>query len=128
MAERRLEREQRSLEMNVPNVEENLYVKSLRNRALPYETRLMTFDSQNITTKQPYTKLSPFDSKNIKTKQPNPRHSKPTKQNSYGVRPKVPPTQSSLKKLMNKSLLTYPLHCQLMKLNMNILSQSKLLG
>ena len=31
--------------MNVPYVEENLYVKSLWNRDMPYETRLITFDS-----------------------------------------------------------------------------------
>ena len=94
MAENRLEREQKRLatEMNVAYV----YVKSLRNGDIPYEARLTTFVSQNITTKQSYIKLSTFDSRNIKTKQPNPKHSKSTKQNSKGVRPKDPPTQSSL--------------------------------
>ena len=41
--------------------------------------------------------LSTFFSNNNKTKQPDPKHSKSTKQNSKGVRPKVPPRQSSLK-------------------------------
>ena len=50
MAESRLEREQRGLEMNVPYVQENFYVKLLRSKDIPYETRLMTFDHQNITT------------------------------------------------------------------------------
>ena len=47
-----------------------------------------------------------FDSKNIKIKQSDPKHSKSTKQNSKGVRSNVPPRQSSLKTLMDKSLLT----------------------
>ena len=44
MAESRLEREQRRLatKMNVPYVEEKLYAKNLRNRDMPYETRLLT--------------------------------------------------------------------------------------
>ena len=50
MAESRLQKELKRLptEMNVLYVKENLYVKSLRNRDIPHETRLMTFDSQNI--------------------------------------------------------------------------------
>ena len=55
MAESRLEREQK---MNVPYVEENLYVKSLWNRDIPYETQVTTFDIKNIKTKQPYPKHS----------------------------------------------------------------------
>ena len=92
------QRQQKRLatEMNLPYVE-NLYVKSLRNRDIPYKTRLTTFDSQNIKTKQPYTQLSTFDNKYIKTKQLDPRHSKSTKQNSKGVRPKVLPIHSSFK-------------------------------
>ena len=63
MADSRLEREQKRLEMKVPYVEENLYYKS----------------------------LSTFESKHIKTKQADPRHNKPTKQNSKAVRPNISP-------------------------------------
>ena len=94
MAESRLEREQRRLEMNIPYIEENIYVKSLMNRDIPHETSLMTFDGQNITTKLPKIPPSTFDSKNIKTKQPDPRHSKSTKPNS---KPNIPPRQCSMK-------------------------------
>ena len=101
MTESGLEREQRRLatEINVLYLEENLYLKLLRNRDIPYETRFMTFNSQNITTKQSYIQHSTFDSKNIKTKQPGPKYSKPTKLNSKGVRPEVLPRQSSLKNI-----------------------------
>ena len=46
MAESRWDREQKKLttEMNVPSIDENLYVKSLWNRDIPYETWLTTFD------------------------------------------------------------------------------------
>ena len=83
MAKCRLEKEQKRLatEMNVPYVESNVYVKSLQSRDISYETRLITFDSQNIK------------------KEPDPKHSKSTKQNSKGARPKVPPRQSTLKHL-----------------------------
>ena len=39
--------------MNVPLVDENLYVRSLRNRDIPYDTRPSTYDSQNRKTKKP---------------------------------------------------------------------------
>ena len=84
--------------MNIPYVDENLHLKSLQNRDISYKTRLNTFDSQIIKTKQLYTQHCTFDSKNIKTKQLNPRHSKTTKQNSKGVRLEVPPRQSNLKR------------------------------
>ena len=44
----RLDREYRRLvnDMNVQLVDENLYVRSLRNREIPYNTRLNTFDNQ----------------------------------------------------------------------------------
>ena len=53
MAESRLEREQKRLAtgMNVPYVEEYLYVKSLWNRNIPYETRPSTFESKKSKTK-----------------------------------------------------------------------------
>ena len=53
MAEGRLERDQKRLtaEMNEPYVEENLYVKSLQNRDIPYETWLTTFDSPEYQNK-----------------------------------------------------------------------------
>ena len=40
MAESRLDREQKRLntEMNLPSVDENLYVKSPQNQDIPYET------------------------------------------------------------------------------------------
>ena len=65
----RLDREHKRLatEMNVPPVDENLYVKSLWNRDIPYETWLSTFDNQNSKTKQPNTRLSTFDNQNSKT-------------------------------------------------------------
>ena len=69
------------MEMIVPPVDENLYVKSLQNRDIPNDTQCTTFDSQNS-----------------KTKQPDPRLSKSNKQNSKAVRPtQVPPRCSSLK-------------------------------
>ena len=68
----------------------------------------MTSDSQNITTKQPYTQLSTFDRKNIKANQPDPKHCKSTKQNSKGVRPKVPPRQSSLKNTHEQVASDFP--------------------
>ena len=41
MAESRLEREQKRLatEMNIPPVDENIYVKLLQNRDIPHETQ-----------------------------------------------------------------------------------------
>ena len=39
--------------MKVPPVDKNLYVMSLRNRDIPYETRFTTFDNQNSKTKKP---------------------------------------------------------------------------
>ena len=44
----KLEREQKWLatEMNVPYVEENLYLKSLQNKDISYETRLTSFESE----------------------------------------------------------------------------------
>ena len=68
--------------MNVPPVDENLYVKSLWNRDIPYKTWLGPFDSQNSKTKWPSTQLSTFDSQNNKTKQPDPRLRKSEKQSS----------------------------------------------
>ena len=38
--------------MNVPPVDANLYVKSLRNRDIPYDTRCRLFDNQNSKTKK----------------------------------------------------------------------------
>ena len=81
MAESRLEREKRlATEMNIPYVEEDLYVKSLQK-----ETYLMRLDSPLLTVR-------------ISKQRTNPRHSKSTKQNSKGVRSKVPPRQMSLLK------------------------------
>ena len=39
--------------MNVPPADKNLYVRSLRKRNIPYDTRLSTFDNQNSKTKKP---------------------------------------------------------------------------
>ena len=99
MAEGRLDREQKRLatDMNVPPVDENLYVKWVWNRDIPYEALLTSLNSQNSKPKQPSTQLSTFDSQNGKPKQPNLRHSKSNKQNSKAVRPKVLPTCCSLK-------------------------------
>ena len=44
-----------TINMNVSPVDENLYVRSLRNRAIPYDIRLCTFDNQN-------TKIKKYDS------------------------------------------------------------------
>ena len=51
----RIAREYRRLTtiMNVPLVDENLYVRSLRNRDILYDTRLSTFDNHNSKTKTP---------------------------------------------------------------------------
>ena len=60
VAESRLDGEQERIatEMNVPSVDENLYIKSLQNRDMPYKSQLTIFDSQNSKTKQPNTQLS----------------------------------------------------------------------
>ena len=49
----RLDKEPKRLatEMNIPPLDENLYVKSLQNRDIPYETQLSIFDNQNSKTK-----------------------------------------------------------------------------
>ena len=39
--------------MNVPPVDENLYVRSFRNRDTPCDTRLITFNNQNSKRKKP---------------------------------------------------------------------------
>ena len=39
--------------INVPPVDKNLHVRLLRNRDIPYYTRLITFDNQNSKTKKP---------------------------------------------------------------------------
>ena len=39
--------------MNVPLVDENLHVKLLRNRNIPYDTTHRPFDHQNNKTKKP---------------------------------------------------------------------------
>ena len=39
--------------MNVPPVDENLYIRSLTNRVIIYDTRLGTFDNLNSKTKKP---------------------------------------------------------------------------
>ena len=39
--------------MNVPPLDENLYVSSLRNRDILHDVRLSTFDNQNSKTKKP---------------------------------------------------------------------------
>ena len=38
--------------MNVPLVDKNLHLRSLRNRDILYDTRLSTFDNQNSKTKK----------------------------------------------------------------------------
>ena len=45
----RLDREYKRLviEMNVPCVDENLYVMSLQNRDIPFKTQLSTSDNQH---------------------------------------------------------------------------------
>ena len=57
--------------MNMPLVDENLDVRLLKNRDIPYKTRFSTFDSQNSKAKQPDTRLSTFDNQNSKTKKPS---------------------------------------------------------
>ena len=39
--------------MSVPLVDKNLHVRSLRNRDIPYDTRLSTYDNQNSKTVKP---------------------------------------------------------------------------
>ena len=39
--------------MKVPLVHENLQIRSLRNRNIPYDTRPGPFDNQNSKTKRP---------------------------------------------------------------------------
>ena len=70
----RVAREYRRLttNMNVALVDENLYVRSLRYRDIPYDVKSSTSDNQNSKIKQPDTKLSTFDSQNSKTKNPIP--------------------------------------------------------
>ena len=38
--------------MDVPLVDKNLYVRSLRNRDIPYDIKLSTFDNQNRKNKE----------------------------------------------------------------------------
>ena len=87
----RFDREYKKLvtEINVPPVSENLYVRSLWNRDIPYKTWLSTFDNQNSKTKQPNTRFSTFDNQNSKKNQLDPRLRTSDKQNSQTVRPKV---------------------------------------
>ena len=61
----RLERKYRKLvtDMNVPKVDDNLYMKSLRNRYIPYNTRLSTFDRQKSKTVKPKVPPRPRSSK-----------------------------------------------------------------
>ena len=56
--------------MNVALVDENLYIRSLRNGWITYDIKISTVDNQNSKTKQPDTRLSIFDSQNSKTKKP----------------------------------------------------------
>ena len=42
--------------MNVPSVDEDLHVRSFRNRDISYNTRSSTIDNQNSKTKQMYKK------------------------------------------------------------------------
>ena len=42
-----------AINMNMPPVDENLYVRVMRNRDIPYDTRCSTFDNQNNKTKKP---------------------------------------------------------------------------
>ena len=95
----RLDREHKRLatKMHIPPVDENLYIRSLGNGDIPYETQLSTFDNQNSKTNQPNTRLSTFDDQNSKTEQPDARLGKSKKQNSKAVRLKVPPSCSNLK-------------------------------
>ena len=37
--------------MNMPQVDENLYVRSLRKKDIPYDIRVSKFDNQNGKTK-----------------------------------------------------------------------------
>ena len=51
----RIAKEHRRLDtyMNVPLVDKNLYVRSLRNSDIPYDTRHSIFDKQNSKTNKP---------------------------------------------------------------------------
>ena len=51
----KIARENRKLRTNInmPPVDENLYIRSLKNRDIPNDTRLRSFDSQNSKTKKP---------------------------------------------------------------------------
>ena len=60
--------------MNVPSVDEYLYMRVLRNRDVHYDTRLSTFDNENSKPKQPNSRLNTFDNLNRKTKKPNIPH------------------------------------------------------
>ena len=42
-----------TISMNVPLVDENLYVSSLRNRNTPYDIRHRQFDNKNSKTQKP---------------------------------------------------------------------------
>ena len=66
--------------MNVLLVDENLYVRVLQNRDIPYNTGLSTSDNQNSKIKQPDTRHITFDNQNTKA-----------------VKPKTPPRHSSIK-------------------------------
>ena len=54
--------------MNVPSVEDNPYVRSLRNRDIPYDIRTSTCDTQNSKTKKPNTVLSTLHNQNSQKK------------------------------------------------------------
>ena len=51
---------------NLLLVADNLYMRSLGNSDIPFDTRLITFDNQNSKTKQPDTRLSTFGNQNSK--------------------------------------------------------------
>ena len=60
---KRVAREYKQLttNMNMALIDENLYVRLLRNRDIPYDIRTSTFDNQSSKPKQSDTTVSIFD-------------------------------------------------------------------